>query len=95
MVSKKQIIILAITGLLFSCQKENIYPNNLRSQTFCCDDEPSASKKANITNGQPLAIPVPINPILIDASLPEVAPNNNSEITDPNNDDDRNKKKKN
>jgi hypothetical protein len=92
MLSKKYIVVLAVAGLMFSCQKEVIVPNNQEAASVSVDDnEPTFFRNSN-TDASSNSSSSTIGDFEQSLSAYKVK---DSEITDPNNDDDRNKKKKN
>ena len=94
MLSKKYIFVLAVAGLMVSCQKEVITPNNQETVSVSVDDtDPTVFRNSN---GDPSSNSNGFNTTIGEVEVSMSAfKTKESEITDPNNDDDRNKKKKN
>jgi|TARA_R110000737_G_scaffold80019_1_gene112091 hypothetical protein len=87
MFSKKYIFVLAVAGLLFSCQKEIIRPNVNHTCVSADSDKGSGTIAGKSATGG--------NSTTGNSGSTFGTMKNVSDITDPNNDDDRNKKKKN
>lgn len=96
MLSKKYILVIALAGLVFSCQKENIRPNTCATESVEDSSNTTVWKSSN-SNGDTLTPIVGFSSEVINTGKTDanLVRENDSEITDPNNDDDRNKKKKN
>ena len=95
MLSKKYILFLALSGLIFSCQKETIRPNNSNS-SFSKDANDSPAWRSSVSSGNSENTGNSAQVINNNKTDIDVLRNSgDSDITDPNNDDDRNKKKKN
>lgn len=80
---KKYIVVFLFAGLVFSCQKEIIRPNNTSTESF---NTSSARKGSDTVSSTSSSLDTRYNLLEKDDEM---------EITDPNNDEDRNKKKKN
>jgi len=94
MLTKRYILIFALVGLIFSCQKENIQPSVTAKSVSGTDDYP-VWRTAN-SNGNNSSTSLKSEEILNDkVDIDLLRDNDDDLITDPNNDDDRNKKKKN